>query len=122
MTKIQHEFAVSHVKFAPGAKEWQSLTLDLVKCFNLIPREPARGAVAKAGIPEPLIQVWYLSLMKVVRYWKFRDLVVESGFATAGTPEGDTFSVLCCVAILGAWAHHLCLLQAHPSCYADTWS
>ena len=122
MIKIQHQFEISHFDFENGAVQWQGITLDLVKCFNLIPREPARRALAKAGVPESLIQVWFQSLRKLVRFWKFKDVVVESGLTTTGTPEGDTFSVLCCVAISRIWAHHLQLQQAIPSCYADNWS
>ena len=122
MIKIQHQFECSHSILEEGATHWQGITLDLVKCFNLIPREPAKRALRKAGVPEHLIQVWYQSLMKLVRYWKLRDSVVESGLTTTGTPEGDTFSVLCCVAISRIWAHHLSTHNAIPSCYADNWS
>lgn len=122
MIKIQHEFEVSHFHFASGAIQWQGLTLDLVKCFNLIPREPARRALQKAGVPDPMIDVWFHSLQNLVRYWKLGDVVVESGLTTTGAPEGDTFSVLCCVAISRLWAHHLVNQQAIPSCYADNWS
>lgn len=45
MIKIQHQFEVSHFNFETGAIQWQGVTLDLVKCFNLIPREPARRAL-----------------------------------------------------------------------------
>jgi len=122
MIKIQHEFECSHTTSGEGATQWQGITLDLVKCFNLIPREPAKRALRKAGVPEAMIQVWFQSLMKLVRYWKLRDSVVESGLTTTGTPEGDTFSVLCCVAISRIWAHHLSTHNAIPSCYADNWS
>ena len=122
MVKIQHEFEVSHSKFETGASQCQGLTLDLVKCFNLIPREPARRALIKAGIPDHMIQTWFQSLQRLVRYWKFGDAIIESGQTTTGTPEGDTVSVLCCVAISRIWAHHLSVHQAIPSCYADNWS
>lgn len=122
MIKTQHEFEKSHEKFERGATQWQGVTLDLVKCFNLIPREPARRALIKAGVPIPLVNVWFQSLNNLVRFWKFRDTVVESGLTMTGTPEGDTFSVLCCVAISRIWAHHLQTLQTVPSCYADNWS
>ena len=122
MVKIQHEFEVSHTNFETGSTQWQGLTLDLVKCFNLIPREPARRALLKAGIPDHMIQTWFQSLQKLVRYWKFGSAIIESGQTTTGTPEGDTVSVLCCVAISRIWAHHLSIHQAIPSCYADNWS
>ena len=122
MIKTQHQFEVSHTNFETGASQWQGVTLDLVKCFNLIPREPARRALLKSGVPIQLVNVWFQSLNNLVRYWKFRDVVVESGLTKTGTPEGDTFSVLCCVAISRIWAHHLQTLQAIPSCYADNWS
>lgn len=122
MINTQHQFEISHDNFEVGATQWQGETLDLVKCFNLIPREPARRALIKSGVPTQLVEVWFQSLNNLVRYWKFRDEVVESGLTTTGTPEGDTFSVLCCVAISRIWAHHLQTLQAIPSCYADNWS
>ena len=122
MIKIQHDFEIGHINSQNETTQWQGLTLDLVKCFNLIPREPARRALRKAGIPEHLIQVWFISLKKLIRYWKFKDTVISSGLTTTGTPEGDTFSVLCCVAISRIWAHHLTTLHAVPSCYADNWS
>ena len=122
MIKIQHDLEVGHINSQNESTQWQGLTLDLVKCFNLIPREPARRALRHAGVPEHLITVWFYSLQKLVRYWKFKDTVIQSGLTTTGTPEGDTFSVLCCVAISRVWAHHLTTLHAIPSCYADNWS
>ena len=122
MIKIQHDVEIGHINTQNETTQWQGLTLDLVKCFNLIPREPARRALRHSGVPEHLIQVWFHSLQKLVRYWKFKDAVIASGLTTTGTPEGDTFSVLCCVAISRIWAHHLTTLQAVPSCYADNWS
>ena len=122
MVKIQHAFEKSHTDRLQEANPWQGLTLDLVKCFNLIPREPAKRALQWSGVPETLIQVWFHSLQKLNRYWKFRDTIVESGITTTGAPEGDTFSVLCCVAISRLWAHHLTQFRAIPSCYADNWS
>ena len=122
MVKIQHAFEISHIDNEQEANQWQGLTLDLVKCFNLIPREPAKRALQRSGVPEPLIQVWFYSLQKLNRYWKFRDTIVASGQTTTGAPEGDTFSVLCCVALSRLWAHHLHQLSAIPSCYADNWS
>ena len=121
MIGMQFELEQNHTKGSPLPK-WQGLTLDLVKCFNLIPRLPAKKAMIAAGAPIHLVDVWLTTLNQTVRAWKIKDQLYLKHATTNGTPEGDTWSVLACLAISRLWAHKLAVGPTSPICYADNWS
>ena len=122
MIKQQYLFELAHTTFANQRIVWQGLTLDLVKCFNLIGRHPAAQALKKAGIPPHLVDTWYETLKDQTRLWKVDNNLFKFGHTTTGTPEGDSWSVLACIAISRIWAHQIVNKGASPSCYADNWS
>ena len=122
MMKQQHLFELSHSAISQENDIWQGVTLDLIKCFNLIGRTPAALALLKSGIPTVAVETWQATLSQQTRLWKVSDCLFEFGGTTTGTPEGDSWSVLACVALARVWAHHVSQIGAFPSCYADNWS
>ena len=56
---------------------WQGLTLDLVKCFNLLPRWPCRQAMIHYGIPVAWVDFWYQTLQHTERWWQLGPSIVD---------------------------------------------
>ena len=122
MIKQQYLFERSHSNLADHGLVWQGLTLDLIKCFNLIGRSPAKLALIKAGIPSNLVDTWYTTLQHQTRLWKVNNNLFLFDQTSTGTPEGDSWSVLACIALSRIWADQVLRIGAQPSCYADNWS
>lgn len=117
--QFQLEQSLSHQDVWFG--HWQGITLDLVKCFNLLPRFPCRMAMLKCGIPLKWVDFWYKSLMVSTRWWRIGPGIYRGGLSTTGTPEGDTWSVLACIAVSTFWVLQLKAHGAQPSAFADNW-
>ena len=122
MIKQQHLFEKSHADISTHNLIWQGVTLDLIKCFNLIGRFPAAQALKKSGIPPHLVDTWLATLQDQTRLWKVNNNVYSFEHTSTGTPEGDSWSVLACIAISRVWAHRIETIGATPACYADNWS
>eukprot|EP00438_Fugacium_kawagutii_P024655 Skav213934 [mRNA] locus=scaffold2679:137352:142349:+ [translate_table: standard] len=99
-------------------------TVDLVKCYNLVPREPILLAMAELGIPIPYL-VALRSMFKMLRR------VLELGGSTGdyltsstGIPEGCCFSIVAMLT-LSVWVS-FCLQSVEPNltfaAYADNWT
>ena len=102
------------------------LTLDLVKAFNLLGREPASEAMLHYGLPPDWIQFWYESISSIDRVWEINGSLSHPFHPTTGCPEGDTWSAVAMLALSNVWVH---LLEAQsppvaPLSYADNlgWS
>lgn len=100
---------------------WQGLTLDLVKCFNLLPRQPCYRAMLHFGVPKGVADIWYNTLASNTRWWKIQNQIMRCGSSTTGAPEGDTWSVIACLALSWVWQHHIESTTARPLSYADNW-
>ena len=102
------------------------LTLDLVKAFNLIGREPAAEAMLHYGLPPEWVQFWFSSISDMDRVWEVNGSLSQPFKPTTGCPEGDTWSVAAMLALSNVWIH---MLQDTPKpvaplSYADNlgWS
>ena len=122
MIRQQHMFEKLHAEKPAQPGVWQGVTLDLVKCFNLIGRLPAALALKKSGVPAHLVDTWYNTLQQQTRLWKVHSNLFKFEHTATGTPEGDSWSVLACIALSRMWAHQIVQKGATPSCYADNWS
>ena len=121
MISQQFQFETDNLDGITNHTSLQGLTLDLVKCFNLLPREPIKWALLRAGVPSELVQTWYDTLSHLHRCWKINGTIVELDTTSTGAPEGDTWSVLACISISRVWGHLVQQVGAEPSCFADNW-
>ena len=101
--------------------QWQGLTLDLIKCFNLLPRLPSYQAMLYFGVPKGVLDIWFYTLANNHRWWKIQNQILKCGSSTTGAPEGDTWSVVACLALSWVWQHLTTTTQAIPLSYADNW-
>eukprot|EP00438_Fugacium_kawagutii_P006581 Skav208855 [mRNA] locus=scaffold2996:279682:284739:+ [translate_table: standard] len=122
LTAMQFELEKNHTRDPSAMPQWQGATLDLVKCFNLIPRAPARYALEQAGIPSRYVSQWLHTLNELQRWWKVHDDLHCAGPTTTGAPEGDSWSVLACVALSRLWVELVRQDETSPYCYADNWA
>eukprot|EP00438_Fugacium_kawagutii_P007365 Skav218578 [mRNA] locus=scaffold2610:471827:475942:+ [translate_table: standard] len=100
------------------------LTVDLIKCYNQVPRLPVIAALRRMGIPSQYLNAVWGMYQQLDRIIEIAGEVGSPVSSTTGIPEGCCFSI---VAMLGltAWAtqyiHHQhetveCLA------YADNWA
>ena len=82
--------------------------MDVVKCFNHLPREPLLQMCLHLGVPEPIIQAWRNALGSMTRRFSIRGSVGPAIGSSTGFAEGCGLSVvamLVCNIALDAWVH-----------------
>ena len=120
--QMQLELELARARHIPRS----GLTLDLKKCFNCIRWTFAIAMLRALGIPDFLLRQWFLSLVKLCRYWVISGEIWLAGATSCGFPEGDTFSVVTMLSISCAWIFfisHQFTQTTLPtlSAYADNW-
>lgn len=97
-------------------------TLDLVKAFNMIPRQVAKHLLIHFGASEQAISFWIRSLNKMQRMLQIRSKFSAAHFSATGAPEGDALSVCAMLTIAAAFStechsfkfnHSLTLITGH---------
>ena len=83
---IEHTFANNQT--AAGA------VIDIVKCFNCLPREPLLEIGFHIGISPKVIRPWAAALTSVQRRFKIRGGVGPAVMSICGFPEGDPLSII----------------------------
>ena len=116
------QFRLETICQGKSSQQFGGVTLDLVKAFNLLPRIPCYRALLQLGIPEPILNQWYKSITKMQRLWQVEMQLFPSRMPWVGFPEGDTWSIICMLAICRVWDYHLSLHQIDNNTFADNWS
>ena len=105
-------------------KQLGGFSLDLVKAFNTFDRRILRYAMIRLGIPEHIVQFWFLSLSKLLRFPQVNGCLGPPIKSTTGVPEGDSLSVLAMISLSTLFFYklqHVHVLVT-PFCYADNWA
>ena len=97
-------------------------TLDLVKAFNLIPRQMAKRLLVHMGVPLSIIGFWIRSLNHMERTLQIKGFCSKPVPSTTGAPEGDALSVCAMLAIAAVYFHRMSLCRVTPFTYADNWT
>ena len=116
------QFRLESIYQGKSSQQLGGVTLDLVKAFNLLPRIPCYRALLQLGIPEPILNQWFRSINKMQRLWQVEMQLFPSRLPWVGFPEGDTWSIVCMLAICRIWDYHLSLHQIDNNTFADNWS
>ena len=78
-------------------QEMTGFNLDLIKCFNFIPRDPIFWGMKRLGLPENTLQAWSNGLRQLERRFRLGCEVGPPHRSTCGFPEGDPLS--CCAMV-----------------------
>ena len=116
--QLQHAIDVSYLT----GDEFTGFTLDLTKCFNLLPRQPMVALMCHLGCPPELAQFWCSCLMRMERRTVFHGDVSDGIPSTTGLPEGDAMAVAGAVALCWLQYHCLHTFGLQPTTFVDNWS
>ena len=119
MYALQHQLET--VRSQPD-EALSGLTLDIRKCFNALPVQPAKKLLAKLGVPDQVIQFWHASIVSMQRVWQVNGQLFITGPQVTGVPEGDAMSVVVMLAYNYVWTKILEPSPIQASAYADNWS
>ena len=75
------------------------ISVDIIKCFNQIPRAPLTRLLRHLGVPDTVLSLWADFLSKALRHAVFLEEIGLPVGSTTGVPEGCPLSVLCMVAL-----------------------
>ena len=70
------------------------ICLDLIKCFNTIHRPRVKALFLHLGLPEQVVQQWFMSLQDLQRIWTCQGWCSPATSTANGLPEGDSWSVV----------------------------
>ncbi|CAE7239566.1 unnamed protein product [Symbiodinium sp. CCMP2592] len=79
-------------------------SLDIVKCFNQLPRLPLRRLLLHLHVPSDIVEIWFQFLDCNTRFALFHGELGTPVASTTGAPEGDPMSV---VGQIAQFAGHL---------------
>ena len=83
--------------------------IDIVKCFNMLPREPLLQIAIHLGIPDIVVRPWANALHQVQRRFQIRGGTGPSITSSTGFPEGCPLSVVAMVItniLCDSYMHH----------------
>eukprot|EP00438_Fugacium_kawagutii_P029601 Skav235415 [mRNA] locus=scaffold924:108827:114000:- [translate_table: standard] len=100
------------------------LTVDLIKCYNMVPRIPVVAVLRKLGVPQQYLTAVWDMFQQLDRIIEISGEMGEPVSSTTGIPEGCCFSI---VSMLGLtvwtaqWIQHS---HEDVEClaYADNWA
>ena len=97
-------------------------SLDITKCFNMIPRAPAAHLMRYLGMPASLVATWQRILEVSEKSPVLAGGLEVSMGATTGVPEGDALSVVAMAAICWLIVSKNRSTHAHMHTYVDNFS
>ena len=97
-------------------------TLDLIKCYNQVPRPVATILLKRVGMPPEWVTKWSQALKDLRRLWQISNSLSSPRHSTTGIPEGCPISCIAMVALSSLWCKLLRRHNTVPSAYADNWA
>lgn len=100
------------------------ITLDLVKCYNLVRRHFSSKVLDAFNCPPNIVARWQHAMTRFQRFWEIEQNVSLPMPTTTGIAEGDPVAVLIMVLIGATWIFQVAPdpLITRMSAYADNWS
>lgn len=100
------------------------VVLDIIKCYNTIPRLPLQQLLCKLGIPNDIIHTFFAAMKQLQRFFQVCETCGPTFTTTTGIVEGCGFAVPCMLAI-GIWANAVISVDngdVEAVMFADNWS
>ena len=98
------------------------MSIDPVKCFNLLPHRPLAAFLVRCGMPPKFAEAWISSTRKVERYPCFLSSLEAGIPGCTGAPEGDPLSVVAMAAVFQHLLHFCAHQNLCLATYVDNWS
>lgn len=110
------------------ASQWDETTLagasvDIIKCFNTLPRLPLMTTAIKLGAPDTLIKPWMSFLTSLERHFIVRACAGPGLTSATGFAEGDSLSVsamILCNLLVHTY-QQVSAPSVHLWSYVDNW-
>ena len=115
---LQHWIEVS----ARSNTVLSGFVLDIIKCFNALPRQPVGALLRHLGCPPALADAWIGGLNRMTRSASFCGCISGPRGSTSGCPEGDAVSVAAAIAVCWILCVTLEDFGVCPALYVDNWS
>ena len=115
---LQHQIELSCLEDSPVS----GFVLDIVKCFNAVPRAPTLALLCHLGTPRELATCWIEGLHRLGRSSSFVGDVSAPVYSTTGLPEGDGASVAAAVAIGWLFCRVISDFGMDPLVFVDNWA
>ena len=96
--------------------------LDIIKCFNALPRQPMLKLLTHLGCPMVYARSWIFSLSRMLRSSSFGGDVSQGHPSTTGAIEGDAMSVAACISFCWLLSTALSDFGVDPALFVDNWA
>ena len=83
---IEHSYCID--------QEVAGCVIDIIKCFNMLPREPIKAMALAVGLPPGMVNAWHQGLQQLSRRFQVRGSLGGAVLSTCGYPEGCALSVV----------------------------
>ena len=105
-------------------EDYAGFSIDVIKCFNQLPRLPLRFLLGHLRLPEAILAPWFDFLDNCHRLPVFHQCIGPPVPSTTGMPEGCPLSVLAQVAVCWAAQSRQSCFGAELASYVDnfTWT
>ena len=109
---------------AKAGLDKSGVTLDLMKCYNLIRRYFAKAVLRVFNIGEDIINKWQNCMQHLVRFWEIDGQISQPCQTTTGCAEGDPIAVVIMIGIATCWVYQTPFDQndLRINAFADNWS
>lgn len=98
------------------------LVLDVVKCFNVLPRALLFAVLSKLGFDPAALRGWEAQLKDMERTLLVGTSVFGGSTSSTGIPEGDPMSIIGMWAMSLTFSHYVVKhTPVLPLCFADNW-
>ena len=97
-------------------------SVDIVKCFNQLPRLPLRALLSHLGFPADVLVLWFGFLEQTERAPCFLGSLGSGLSSTTGVPEGDPLSVVAQVAVCWLVVQRTEQIGRHTFTFVDNFS
>ena len=125
MNKYIAMYTAERVEHAITANQpLQGLVLDIIKCYNAVPRIPLYALLRRLGVPDPIVQAFSHAMMSIERFFVIAGTCSTTFATTTGIAEGCSIAVpsMLALSILADNAIKKTNATTQTAMFADNWA
>ena len=102
----------------------QGLALDIIKCYNAVPRTPLYALLRRLGVPQPIVQAFSCAMQSIERFFVIAGTCSPTFATTTGIAEGCSIAVpsMLALSILADRAIKKTNETTETAMFADNWA